>query len=251
MSKIKYTEKIRNKAIELRLGGKSSTEITAETGMKKESLSKLFKEKDIKLTEEQAAEARARRWLDHEPVVDGKKICSKCKEPKFLNEFHSNKNTITGVVSACKECAKNYYDENSEEIKERVRIYSINNPEKKKDSANKYYLNNKATKIDNAAKWVKNNPEKRKEIQHKYDKRTQPRKNARTAMYRARKLQATPPWLSQQQIDEIRRIYENCPPGYHVDHIMPLNGENSSGLHVPWNLQYLPAIENLKKSNKI
>lgn len=59
---------------------------------------------------------------------------------------------------------------------------------------------------------------------------------------------ATPPWADRKQISD---FYVGCPAGYHVDHIEPVRGENFCGLHVLWNLQYLPAIENLRKKNRL
>lgn len=70
----------------------------------------------------------------------------------------------------------------------------------------------------------------------------------RTALRRARKLQQTPPWAN---IEALKLIYKNCPPGFHVDHIVPLAGKDVCGLHVEYNLQYLPALENLQKGNKV
>jgi len=49
---------------------------------------------------------------------------------------------------------------------------------------------------------------------------------------------------------KIEKIYNNCPEGYQVDHIIPLNHPKVSGLHVPWNLQYLSIDDNVKKNNK-
>jgi hypothetical protein len=70
---------------------------------------------------------------------------------------------------------------------------------------------------------------------------------ARSARNRAAKLQRTPAWAD---FEKIKEIYKNCPEGHHVDHIMPLQGELVSGLHVAENLQHLAAEDNLKKSNK-
>jgi hypothetical protein len=57
----------------------------------------------------------------------------------------------------------------------------------------------------------------------------------------------TPEWSNLLAIKE---IYDNCPDGYDVDHIVPLQGELVSGLHVPNNLQYLTRSENSRKRNK-
>lgn len=71
--------------------------------------------------------------------------------------------------------------------------------------------------------------------------------NAYLASRKHRVKQATPKWTN---VKAIQQFYFNCPKGYHVDHIVPLNGRLVSGLHIINNLQYLPAIDNLKKSNK-
>lgn len=56
--------------------------------------------------------------------------------------------------------------------------------------------------------------------------------------------------LAKTYKKEIQKIYENCPTGHHVDHIVPLRGKSVNGLHVPWNLQYLPILENQRKGNR-
>jgi len=76
------------------------------------------------------------------------------------------------------------------------------------------------------------------------------------ALRDSRNRQATPKWLTSEQKQQIVDIYEHMRDcrtvtgeDYHVDHIVPLRGDNICGLHVPWNLQVLPAYVNISKAN--
>lgn len=83
-----------------------------------------------------------------------------------------------------------------------------------------------------AREWRKKNPGHRNALKRKYV---------------ADKANRTPRWADLQKINN---FYKNCPPGHHVDHIVPLRAKNASGLHVHHNLQYLPAHENMRKNNR-
>ena len=104
---------------------------------------------------------------------------------------------------------------------------------KKKISDKKYYLN-------------PINKEKQRLYRKKYysTKEGKAKMNAKTNKRRAAKLNAIVGWTN---LEAIKEIYKNCPKGYHVDHIVPLQGKNVCGLHVENNLQYLPASENISK----
>lgn len=49
---------------------------------------------------------------------------------------------------------------------------------------------------------------------------------------------------------EARRMTEVTGVQYTVDHIWPLKGKNSCGLHVPWNMQIITKAANDAKGNK-
>jgi hypothetical protein len=67
------------------------------------------------------------------------------------------------------------------------------------------------------------------------------RNKANVYAYRARLRNAIP---EDADLKLIQKIYENCPEGYHVDHMIALA---SDGKHHQDNLQYLPISENCRK----
>lgn len=99
--------------------------------------------------------------------------------------------------------------------------------------------------------WRNNHPAQTKAIQARGRKNNPGKSRFDRAMRHAAKQQATPIWLSKQHIESIKQFYVDCPEGYEIDHIVPLRAKNVKGLHVIWNLQYLPKSENRRKSNKL
>lgn len=153
--------------------------------------------------------------------------CSKCGE---LGEKYSK------TDSWCKRCKKSYIRDyqakKAEAVRKWKKDYVDRNPEKVAKSKAAYREKNRKVLSEKGKAYQKANS---KAVL------------ARTRRYQAAKKKAVPSWAD---IKAIKSFYENCPKGFHVDHIIPLRGKLVSGLHVLENLQYLKAEDNLKKSNK-
>lgn len=75
--------------------------------------------------------------------------------------------------------------------------------------------------------------------------------------YETKRESATPKWVTDSDMlamndiyKEARRLTRETGIRHQVDHIIPINGEKVSGLHVPQNLQILTQAENVSKSNR-
>lgn len=104
--------------------------------------------------------------------------------------------------------------------------------------------------------WLQRNREIVAEKRRVWAAANKPKIYALNAARRGREILATPPWADLYKAEfeaiyaERERIERETGIKHHVDHIYPLKGKNSCGLHVPWNLQVITATENLRKNNR-
>ena len=149
----------------------------------------------------------------------GFKVCTQCKEELPHSSFHRRAAMTDGYRSSCKKCNKKYQTKEG---------------------------------------WTKAN---RKQGHLSMDEwMAQPRipQSIRVARRRAKLKQAyRNEWLSEFDQFVIQEMYctsktRTALTGiqHHVDHVVPLQGDTVSGLHVPWNLQVITAEENYRKNNK-
>ena len=169
--------------------------------------------------------------------MDSTKRCSKCQEEKPATfEFcFRDKQVKCGLRARCKICEKEmnkkYYDENQEDILEQKKQYRQENLEEHREKDRIYSQNNKERKMEYSRQWRKDNKDKVRAI---------------SAKKRFNKKNQTPEYAN---FELVKLIYENCPEGYEVDHMIPLA---AGGLHYESNLCYLPAsINNSKKARSI
>lgn len=138
-------------------------------------------------------------------------------------------------------------DKNSDRRREQARQSYQRNIEKARKRGLDYHYANRDVAIQRMTARRRGDPIAHAEA-HRRWAQANPGKVRALAMARhAAKLRRTPKWAD---LAAIRAFYEACPQGHHVDHIVPLRGELVSGLHVLENLQYLPARDNMLKSNQ-
>lgn len=191
-------------------------------------------------TEEQKAAHREwmRQWRIRNPSQ---------ARAKNLANYSKNKDKV-------RESQADYYQRNKETIRARTKAYRLANREKDNAAHAKWRARNRARVLELRKASRAADPDRHKEYGLKWRRQNKGKVVAATRRRQISKIRRTPAWADHQEID---RIYAECARisletgvQHHVDHIIPLNGELVSGLHVPENLQVLAAIENIKKGNR-
>ena len=180
---------------------------------------------------------------------------------------HPHLEGLRRVSGACVECAKEILRRSRRSDPERTKAQARKDAAKarqkpdliaKKRAADaEYRKNNRDKFLAGIAAWSKKNPEKVKQYAKKTKIKNRGRVNADTVARRLAKTCRTPAWLTEDDHWMIKQAYELAAIRskmfgfpWHVDHIIPLQGELVSGLHVPNNLQVIPWLDNVRKTNR-
>ena len=106
--------------------------------------------------------------------------------------------------------------------------------------------------------WEAQNQDKVKAAQRKWYLANKDKVKAKVRARQAAQLQRTPSWLTPIHKERMENQYKLASlltkvtgTPWEVDHILPLQGANISGFHVPNNLQVIMRKENRSKHNRV
>ena len=184
-----------------------------------------------------------------------------CKRGHVAERLVSNR----GCVECTRDKTRQWCAENRERHRKSCRVWQEANPEysrkksqewreknleKDRNRRREYYKANS----DKHQRWRSQNRHKCRAASRKWQRANRDKLAANSAKYRASKIQRTPTWADESAIARVyalaRLAHAVTGWPHHVDHIVPLQGENVSGLHVENNLQILPDDENAAKGNR-
>ena len=157
------------------------------------------------------------------------RVCVGCGKERADKYRKANKEKF-------KEWWKEWYAVNKEKRSNYCKEWQSRNKEYVSDAYRVYRLKNIVKKTKYLIAWRKKNPDK-------------VCATANTHQVIRKRLIGSQA-LANKYAKETAKFYLLRPAGHEVDHIVPLRGKTVSGLHVPWNLQYLPISENRRKHNK-
>lgn len=208
-----------------------------------------------------------------------KKTCTKCGEEKELKLFVKNNRKKDGYSSWCKECKKQYYLNNKEEILIKSKKYRDENKEKISKRDKKYRIKNFEKLKKKKKIYLKKNKEKIKERHRNYLRKKRKTDNMFKLTDNIRTLIRNSFLYSKNcgktsktekilgcSYQEFRRHLESQfqegmtwdnygRNGWHIDHIYPVSKAKDERhlieLNHYTNLQPLWEKDNLSKGNKI
>lgn len=147
---------------------------------------------------------------------------------------------------------------NRERKRQTDRNYAAANQERISEQSATYREKNKDRIRQNKARYAEENKEAIRQRRKEWRQANHGKVLANVTLRKMKKRNATPPWLTKEHRLQMRWAYElaeiltaTMGEPYHVDHIFPISHPRSCGLHVPWNLQVIPARDNLKKGNTL
>lgn len=169
----------------------------------------------------------------------------RAKNPNYYRNYFSRHRDRQKIAD------RKFYIANHEERKSNTRAWESANQEKVSAYRIEYYAINREKKLAASREWHIKNAKKVSERKRAWNQSYPEKAREISARRHARKINAMPKWLTKVELANIKIIYAQAVHArMTVDHIVPLQGRLVCGLHVPWNLQLLPFLDNVRKSNR-